>query len=353
MGMRATFNMKSTTTVSSLVRTVLGPLTTVFTPPPSCSRVFFGSLTDITYGPLSAGWQAQSCAGTAGWPRNFQLDASCWPPGMPAFASVPWPNWAVYSPGRLCPAGYTKAWMGTTGIGDLPVAAGETVIGCCPSGYTTTEAIGVVSSGPVSPDTHFTAYLICASRVWTTGPTEVRQCDSHGKLMTTTITLPLAGNATPGVWYDLDLTVYVSIIPYVWRAQDLETIPRATATATAMPETSPVSTDSRTLSAGAAAGIGIAGFSVLIALLALGVWAFRRKRRQQRNEYAQRPPSNNGGVDTPKAELSGDGHLEAHELRTVEKPQELVPVAPRNEHENGAGPASTGVGERPPAELEA
>jgi len=118
----------------------LGPLTTVFTPPPACTNavgVVDGGLLGIGLiggGVLNVANLGQACA------RGKGVDAtSCWPPtssGAPSKAA-PLNGWGYYSPGVNCPAGYATACAATAGgRSDWPVQfrlnPGETAVGCCP-----------------------------------------------------------------------------------------------------------------------------------------------------------------------------------------------------------------------------
>lgn len=149
-------------------RTILGPLTTTFTPPASCANVFYmtGSTSEYWYG--RTGWRAQSCVGAFGnamvscesqsLPRSrhrdvsisshpakgsltSQIDATqCWPPTTAgaAYPSPPFSGWGFYSPGIACPQGHTSACEATAnGSAQWPVQyeleEGETAVGCCPT----------------------------------------------------------------------------------------------------------------------------------------------------------------------------------------------------------------------------
>lgn len=343
------------TTASSLDRTILGPLTTTFTPPPSCNFVYMSPTSGLTgYLVPFIGRMAMSCVlddGEFMYPRH---DASCWPPAPGASGSTfltLMKNEAVYSPGLLCPAGYSKAWVGTPGNGAVPLASDETAIGCCPSGFTTTVQIYFTTSGNYAVKT----FLLCSSTVPTETVIKVGKCDDSGELVGSelTYTLPLVTIKTGGASYtstlDAHFEVFAPMIPYVWRTEDLETSRTATATATATAKSNSVSTGTGSLSPGAAAGIGMAGLSALIALVALGTWAFMRKRKQRRSDdepTTSQPPFPNSEAEIPKAELSGDGRLEAHELQTMRQSQELDGCR------GGVGVLSSGVCERPPVELE-
>lgn len=108
-------------------RTYLGPLTTTFTAPSTCTEVML-----VTQVP-TAGWMAQSCLSGA-----INDNVSCWPPATSGVTS-PVPIWGfgVYSPGLICPASHTTACSSTSGgAGDFdfqfPLDSAETAAGCCP-----------------------------------------------------------------------------------------------------------------------------------------------------------------------------------------------------------------------------
>ncbi|KAK3382143.1 hypothetical protein B0T24DRAFT_517498 [Lasiosphaeria ovina] len=125
--------------------TVLGPLTTTFTPPAACT-VGVGS---VDAGLLGLGLLGGSAANIAylgqTCVRGKAVDAtSCWPPtssGAEA-KSAPLGGWGYYSPGLHCPIGYATACSATGGSGgasgwpvQFKLLDGETAVGCCPSGY--------------------------------------------------------------------------------------------------------------------------------------------------------------------------------------------------------------------------
>jgi hypothetical protein len=114
-------------------RTILGPLTTTFTPPLSCTVQVQGG------GPTNnQAWQGQSCDGTNG--RGYSDNTACWPP---ATVTAPSPvgtlaTWGFYSPGLVCPIGMTTACYATGGGSsgwqvEFSLLAQETAVGCCPT----------------------------------------------------------------------------------------------------------------------------------------------------------------------------------------------------------------------------
>lgn len=117
----------------------LGPLTSVFIPPPECTvavgqtgggllglGLLGGDLGDVAQ-------LGQACDG--GKPVDAK---SCRPPAADGvIAPTPLGAWGFYSPGLECPAGHAAACTATAGgKADWPVQFklqdGETAIGCCP-----------------------------------------------------------------------------------------------------------------------------------------------------------------------------------------------------------------------------
>lgn len=122
------------TSMSQPTRPVLGYLTTSWTPPASClSAQVYG-----TTPPSIAAYQGQTCVP----PNGFYDAPDCWPPRT-ANAPAPPPyfslnGWGFYSPGTLCPSGFTTACVATYGQAvrswslQFPIVSGETAAGCCP-----------------------------------------------------------------------------------------------------------------------------------------------------------------------------------------------------------------------------
>lgn len=111
-------------------RTNLGPLTTTFTPPPACTINVAGCAT------CAVAYQGQECLTSIG-----AADATtCWPPTSAGASSVspPFLGRGFYSPGLICPSGYTSACSATAGGSsawpvEYPLNYGETAVGCCPT----------------------------------------------------------------------------------------------------------------------------------------------------------------------------------------------------------------------------
>jgi hypothetical protein len=118
--------------LSLSARTILGPLTTTFTPAPSCT------IPVIACSTCNYGWGAQTCF--SGGVEDF---TGCWP-ATGTSANLPSPTqplwgWGFYSPGLVCPQGYASACSATatniatgTWTPQWSMSAGETAVGCCP-----------------------------------------------------------------------------------------------------------------------------------------------------------------------------------------------------------------------------
>ncbi|KAI3319879.1 hypothetical protein HD806DRAFT_508182 [Xylariaceae sp. AK1471] len=84
------------------------------------------------------GWAAQTCIGQGTTVTDNQ---KCWPPRATKVpkTSGALVGWGIYSPGLLCPDGFTSVVGATHGGSSnfdfqFPLTAGETAIGCCPKG---------------------------------------------------------------------------------------------------------------------------------------------------------------------------------------------------------------------------
>ena len=151
-------------------RTVINSLRTVFTPPPACLTAI-GNGQCFEGRPCFMGWgvcgqmsspivdflfanivlppadtianrQGSKCALDTEYDTLVPA-STCWPPKATDVAEPvrPFNAWGVYSPGFECPHGYTTACSATQGgsagpnnwVPAFPLAAQETMYGCCPS----------------------------------------------------------------------------------------------------------------------------------------------------------------------------------------------------------------------------
>lgn len=115
------------TSVPSFTNT-LGPLTTAWAPPASCSVGLAANDAEA--------WLDQQCKDD-----TFGADKSCWPPRTEGAASLSGAlsTWGIYSPGTICPSGKYVAcsYDGSKSTGGFQFyfhpGSSQTAIGCCPS----------------------------------------------------------------------------------------------------------------------------------------------------------------------------------------------------------------------------
>jgi hypothetical protein len=122
----------TTTTSPTSTRNILGPLITTYVAPPICSQYAEGN------GPV--GYAAQGCSS-----GNIVDTSSCWPPALVSAPGQPYFGWGFYSPGLICPSGYSSACtttleksgsppsFATSFSFQFPLIPGETAVGCCPT----------------------------------------------------------------------------------------------------------------------------------------------------------------------------------------------------------------------------
>ncbi|CAI6333947.1 unnamed protein product [Periconia digitata] len=149
-------------------RANLGPLTTAFAFPSHCSRV-------AVSGTLAV--RGQTCRVRDAKP-TAEDDTGCWPratayPSAAASASS-LQGLGFYSPGVMCPQGYATACsaaIATPGAPppkvtgapvpqfgfQFPLVAGETAVGCCPTGYTCAMNGGAQACHQVATNTKIDA----------------------------------------------------------------------------------------------------------------------------------------------------------------------------------------------------
>ncbi|GAB1316491.1 Osmotin, thaumatin-like protein (Fragment) [Madurella fahalii] len=252
-------------------RIVLGPLTTTFTPPAPCSvAVGLCETCDVA-------WWGQTCA-----PRTVQDDPSCWP--APTVGAVSPEQmllgWGFYSPGVICPAGYTSACTAVAGQTtgwkhQFVMEPEETFIGCCPTGFKCDNLRGQT----------------CISGVRSTElPT--LSCDAGSTVNFGFTTLP---NPSANVSV---LNLFAPMIQLAWKESDLSSLTTSTSSATSSsgtPSNSSPTTSAATatqdaqtgsrdasndLSIGAIAGIAVGAAVLFLAIVAAAVYVWRRRRSQ-------------------------------------------------------------------------
>lgn len=112
----------------------LGPLTTTWTMPSTCTLVFpyVNSQSDRWFG-----WRGERCDASG----DVRDSKDCWPPRRQGVEDREYAigGWGFYSPGVVCPAGYTTACSNVEGqrpgawSAQFPLFSGETALGCCPT----------------------------------------------------------------------------------------------------------------------------------------------------------------------------------------------------------------------------
>jgi hypothetical protein len=114
--------------------TLLGPLTTVWSQPLSCSIFYTALDEDDLYL-----WAGQRCASINGDKKaRIEDDPDCWPPRAKGVKDhkQPFNGWGFYSPGIKCPKGYRTACSAIHGDQQWDIQytpkSGETAVGCCP-----------------------------------------------------------------------------------------------------------------------------------------------------------------------------------------------------------------------------
>ena len=113
----------------------LGPLTTTWTGMPASCTVHA-----LICSTCSTAFQGQKCSTDEVKGEQIITDNSgCWPPTTPGAGTPPRPlaGWGYYSPGLVCPSGYSTACTAQHGGRsewdvEFNLVAGETAIGCCP-----------------------------------------------------------------------------------------------------------------------------------------------------------------------------------------------------------------------------
>ncbi|KAI1661549.1 hypothetical protein F4813DRAFT_385230 [Daldinia decipiens] len=254
---------------------LLGPLTTTWAAPPACTIAVAGCST------CSYGWLAQTCAGL----DEVRDEPSCWPPRTlgATTPAQPFFAWGIYSPGLVCPQGYTTAcsYDGERKTGDFNfyfnAEESETAIGCCPPGYACSR--------------HAAGHTCITTLTSTTVPTVT--CESGTSAHFEYVTIPYAAVDVSTIHVISTFTVFAPLFQLNHQASDLPSTtdkaadssissaisspPSQMSTIQALPTQS---SSAQGLSAGAQAGIG---FGVALGIILLGIIAFclfRSRRRK-------------------------------------------------------------------------
>jgi hypothetical protein len=263
-------------------RVILGDLTTVFRPPDECT-IAIGYCKTCFYA-----WWGQKCTD-----ETVRDATDCWPTtteGVPKPTLGPLSGWGFYSPGVMCPQGYTSACGATAGstsdfVHQFQMKPSETFVGCCPSGFecsnlngqtcvwTATEtAIPTVSCGVDGASDNFGFTTVPNSAI------------SELLVFAPMIQIARQPSDRP---FSIATTTSSSSISVSTSSTNTNN-PDADANASSTPNPT-LATDSPTLSIGAIAGIAVGGGIVFLLILAAAIFIWRRKRSQHH------PPGGGGG----------------------------------------------------------
>ncbi|KAH8771020.1 hypothetical protein F5883DRAFT_551694 [Diaporthe sp. PMI_573] len=201
---------------------------------------------------------------------------------QPSAGHLPFRGWGFYSPGLICPHGYTSACTATAkGGAQWPVQfvmlEGETAVGCCPTGYT---CFNSESSG-----------ASCALTATSTAMT-MATCDSAASMVSFLETYPLVteetyiltggDQSTISTTTIETMTAWAPMIQINWRSTDMAATPTSTPSSTASTSAGPTTAvneePSGTIPVVSIIGITVGCGVALLAACAIG-FLLRRRRR--------------------------------------------------------------------------
>ncbi|PMD36308.1 hypothetical protein L207DRAFT_637438 [Hyaloscypha variabilis F] len=295
----------------AVTRSNLGPLTTAWSQPSSCSMPMAISQSDegafadtqtVGLGLTCAASSAAACnTGTISCSTSYfsSLDPACFPPSTTSYYSA---GQGFYSPGLVCPQSYTKACETTSGgTGDFQpeyaLTAGETAAGCCPISFncnndgTTQGCIYTATSTYFIQDwcysgiSSLSAYQVPATLVLGEGgPASLIEGPQATPINT-------AGSGeSEGIFYQPidNVIVNAPMVQINFKASDLTLTTGATGSTTSATATNQSPTTSSThvpaspgLSSGAKAGIGVGVAIVALVVIGLLAWFILRNRRSK------------------------------------------------------------------------
>ncbi|KAI0803459.1 hypothetical protein GGR55DRAFT_682603 [Xylaria sp. FL0064] len=317
----------ATPIISGTIRTNLGPLTT---------NTWSYACTEVIQecGDCDVGWAAQTCIDA-----TVTDNTDCWPPrarNVPNTSGAVL-GWGVYSPGIVCPGGFTSAAGATHGGSSdfefqYPLTAGETAIGCCPKGGFSPiqDPNGKQTCVQFKPTTTFL----------------VGSCGTDGPIYT-----PFSVGGTLGSTKYDSFSVSAPFIQVVYQASDMPGESTTTSSNSTNPSPtsqpnnpSPESNKSAGLSPGAKAGIAIGAIlgAIFIATAAFCLWRARRRRRVPPSQDAEFVPPE----FKPFAPLGAAyGHNDNNNIAMgVAQPSGLVEVNPNRPAELADRPRPVELG---------
>ncbi|KAK3297113.1 uncharacterized protein B0H64DRAFT_372513 [Chaetomium fimeti] len=297
--------------------TWLGPLTTAWSIPDSCSLHVVGCET------CDGAFRGQQCAIKD--EKAAPMDnTSCWPPvrrgaGTPA---APFAGWGFYSPGLACPTGYTSACTAEYGRRQdwdlqFTLVEGETAVGCCPTGFKCTNLNGNTCIATETGVTVSTARCSGTDMVnfgtstypvfvdFTTTVTEDTETGGRGTTaLPTTAQVVLLAQMFQLNYQSSDLALASSTTPPTTQSSASETAfssASESADSGSASDSSPPAAEEGGLSTGAVVGIAVGAALAGILLGVLAIIMCMRNRKRKRAEGA-------AWQDTQAAEQSHDDY---------------------------------------------
>ncbi|KAJ4856036.1 hypothetical protein T069G_09404 [Trichoderma breve] len=302
------------------LRENLGPLTTTFTPPTDCTGLQFVADSAVGQNIAASLFCNNPSSSNAPDFNGVSVIKSCFPSGFASFYNKDWLTApyleyvGVYSPASICPSGYTAACVQTRSKGQSDPFAnkannvaseiiwnmlnvGETVSGCCPTGYgCDTFIASLCTSRPASPIT-VTDGLTCTGILPpVSDPTVADLAIAMRVMVVHTATSEHTATRTT-----------TSSAP-------ASSVPSPSAPASSVPSENPPSKPSQGLPLAAKIAIGVVIPLIVILSGAACFFIYRYRRRRKLLQAGQglgRDARGNGGDDleTPKPELPGDEGL--------------------------------------------
>ncbi|KAK4158054.1 hypothetical protein C8A00DRAFT_39610 [Chaetomidium leptoderma] len=329
--------------VGGAVGVVLGPLTTAWSMPASCTVNVLNCAT------CTSAYRGQACV-MNGETGRAEDHTDCWPPvtsraGTPRY---PFLGWGYYSPGLACPTGYTTAC--TAEYGGRPgwemqfnLVPGETAVGCCPTGYTCgnidgNTCLAVATAGtPVTATTAMCSGTQLSAVAQAVFPSTAIMTASPGGVETVT----------------RGISLMAPMFQLNYQASDLESAPSSASSQTTAPtpstgfvsyttgttasSTSSASSDSSSagstqggLSTGATIGLGVGAASggILLTAVVVGVWMCLRKRARAAAAAVQAGQDTNVMVFPKHTEL--ENQWASTELPVYSPPVEMPATTGQN-----------------------
>ncbi|KAH6634078.1 hypothetical protein B0J18DRAFT_8261 [Chaetomium sp. MPI-SDFR-AT-0129] len=301
----------------------LGPLTTTWTMPEFCSIHVLGCTA------CSKGYRGQQCLVENGTTAP-QDHTTCWPP-MTARAGSPthpFVGLGLYSPGLVCPMGYTTActaeYGGRSGWEmQFSLIPGETAVGCCPEGFKCSNIFGNTC---IAVETNLVATTALCSG---TQMVDINQVTIPLSVDVTTTIIDTAAENTMVTNSLSRVSMMAPMFQLNYKASDVQTAP--TSTASSQPTRPTTGTGPRPthtkggssgggsggLSTGAIAGIAVGAVLGGILLGALAILFFIRHRKQAGQAQAEQQQGTQSTGEPPSGYYYGasvPGHATGHKF---------------------------------------